>query len=410
MPRYRYSVRDSQGQEIKGAVFASGQNEVIRLLQENGFYVTSVAPTSRPPRLFLLRKAMAPDEQKIFLLESWSMFMQIGLSVQAALLKVRQVTPDRNIARALQSIQDYVDRGMKLSEAVAASRLFPPSWMAVLSVGEGMGDFMGPLQVIRRQMIHLRRLRREALRMLLMPSFLVSLSLVWFWIFLRSVVPAMLEFSAMLGISNRLAATLSEMSEVLLYASQALVVLLAVAALAALRMNRSHQVMGTFQTWVPARTPILGPIVSTLHLMTVASELRLQLDAGISLESALHTLSFSTTNRGVRRELLEACSNVQQGVPAEEAISRLSFIPIEQKALIVAGSASGQLPKALGFLVRFAEEDLHFKMKTLVTLLQTGVILGCGFLVGLLVIAYFSLWFDSFPKAITVFKPPLVQF
>lgn len=406
MPRYRYSVRNSQGQEMKGAVFASDQNEVIQLLQENGFYVTSVAPTSKPPRLFLLRKSMVPDEQKIFLLESWSMFMQIGLSVQAALLKVREVTPDRNIARALQSIQDGIDRGMKMSEAVAASRLFPSSWMAVLSVGERVGDFIGPLQVMRRRMIHLRRLRRETLRMLLMPSFLVGLSLVWFWVFLWSVAPAVREFSAAMGISNRAAATLSEMSGVLWYASQALALLLALAALAALRVNWSHQVMGTFQTWIPARTPILGPIVSTLHLMTVASELRLQLDAGIPFESALHTLSFSMANREVRHELVEVCRNVQQGVPAEEAISRLSFIPIEQKALIIAGNASGQLPKALGFLVRFAEENFHFKMKMLVTFLQTGVVLGCGFLVGLLVIAYFSLCFSFFPKAITVSNLP----
>ncbi|MBI3312116.1 MAG: type II secretion system F family protein [Candidatus Omnitrophica bacterium] len=402
MLRYRYSVRDPHGQEMKGEVAAPDREEAVRLLQESGVYVTSVEATSKPVRLFTLRRAYAPDDQKIFLLESWSMFLEIGNSVQSALLKVRKIVRDRAISRALQSVQSRVDQGMRLSEAVALSRLFPLSWVAVLSAGETVGDFVGPLRAMRRQVLLLRRLRGEAIRLLLMPAVLVGLSLVWFWIFLRSVVPAMLDFGLTVGIPNPIVVVLFQLSHGLLLATQILAAVLGLGVLVALRVNRSNQVMGSFQSWIPVRTPVVGPIISCLHLLVVSSELRLQLEAGIPLETAIHTLSLSIPSRPIRRELFEVSLKLQQGVPADEAICSLSFIPIDQKALIVAGGASGQLPKALGILGRFAQEALRFRLKILVGLLQHAVLFACGLLVGLLFAAYFGLWLSTLSTTLSV--------
>lgn len=407
MNRYRYAVRDKYGREMKGDLVAADQDEALQLLQGSGLYVTALEAITQPLRFLNVHRSRAPDDQKIFLLESWTMFLEAGFSVQAALLRIRNITRDRAILRALQSVQSSMDRGVKLSEALAASRLFPLSWVGVLTVGEKIGDFVGPLRSMRHQIIRLRRLREGALRMLLMPCILVTLSLVWFWIFLRTVVPAMLKFSADMGAPVPLLQTISSMSDVLFYGSQALVALTAVVALIFLRFNRANQVMGNFQTWMPTRVPVFGPIAATLHLMVVASELRLQLEAGIPLETALHTLSLSTPNREVRRELFRACSRIQEGVPAGEAVAGLNFIPMDKKMLILAGDAGAQLPKALDLLVKFSQEELHFKVKILTTLLQNGAVLACGLLVGLLAAAYFGLWLVTYSTLMDAPNSPL---
>lgn len=407
MKCFRYSVRDLRGRRMKGEVLAPNQEEAVRLLQESGVYVTAVSSPRDSSGPISFRCVSAPDDQKLFLLESWSMFLEAGFSVQSSILRLRKTIRHKGISRALQRIQGSVDRGMRLSEAVAASRLFPSSWVAILEVGEQAGDFVGPFRDMRHQVLQLHRLKEEALRILLMPSFLVGLTLVWFWIFLHSVVPTLLEFGSQVGISNPMVTLLAGMTQGLSYATRLLVVLLGLAVLFALRLNRSNQVMGFFQTWIPAKTPVLGPMVSALHLLVVASELRIQLEAGISLVTALHTLSLSTPHPGIRRELFEVYAKVREGVPADEAICGLSFVPPEQKMLLIAGNASGQLPKVLSLLVRSAQEDLRFRTRNLVTFLQAAAVFGCGVLVGSVMIAYFSLWISHCSSAFSAVHSPL---
>ena len=172
MGRYRYSVRDLNGRFMKGDVIAQDRDEAIRLLQESGLYVTSVELATTPLQPLRRHRISAPDDQKIFLLESWSMYLEAGLSVQVALLRVRKAIRHRGMSRALQSIQGSIDQGMKLSEAVAVSHLFPPSWAAVFAAGERIGNFVGPLRDMRRQILQLRRLKAEIIRTMLIPAIL----------------------------------------------------------------------------------------------------------------------------------------------------------------------------------------------------------------------------------------------
>lgn len=404
--RYRYSVRDPQGRGMRGEVFASTQDEALELLQKSGVYVTSLESTLKPLDSLQLKRSCSGDDQRIFLLESWSMFMDMGMSVQTALMRVRKIIREGTISRSLQVVQRGVDGGMRVSEAVCASGLFPLSWLAVLSRGEEVGNLVGPLRAMRRQILQLRKLRGEALQLMFQPAFLIGLCLIWFWVFMRSVVPVMLEFGNTLGVSSPWVLLLFRMSRGLLLTTQILAILLGLAVLAGFRFSRSNQVMGNFQRWIPMRTPVLGPLVSGLHLLVVSSELRLQLEAGIPLETALHTLSLSVPNQEVRRELFEICNNLREGVPADEALCRLSFIPYDQKALISAGCVSGQLSKSLELLIKFGEEDVRFKVHLLVAFLHHGIFLACAFLVGLVMAAYFGLWFSSLSTAVVAFYPP----
>lgn len=404
MNNYRYSVRDRYGRVSNGELLAPDQDEAIRLLQGTDVYVISVQPFPGFSFPFQFGRLSVPDEQKIFLLESWSMFLEIGMSVQSALLRLQMTIRHPGVLRALRSIQSSIDRGTKLSEAVAASRLFPPSWVAVLSQGEGVGNFVRPLREMRRQILQLRRLKGEALRMLTMPGVLLAMTLAWFWVFLHSVVPALMGFGSAIGFAHPMVTVLADKTPALSYAMLVLALLMALAVLFAMRMSRSNQVMGTFQTWIPTRTPVLGPIVSSLHLLVVASELRLLLEAGIPLEAAIHALSLSTPHRQVRRELFEVYGKIREGVPADEALFSLSFIPPDQRVLLTAGNSSGRLPKALEVMVRLAQEQVRFGLRNLATCLQAGIVFACGMLVGLVVLAYFGLWFSSVSAAAGAFS------
>lgn len=395
MKRFLYAVRDPGGQVNRGELIASSWDEAAALLQETGSYVVSITQTSGK-RFPLFSSSFISDDQKLFLLESWSMLLQAGFSIQSSMLRLRKAVRSRALVRVLEGIQHGLSRGLKLSEAVAASRLFPVSWVAVLTMGEQRGDIAGPLQDIRRQILTTQRIKREALQMLIMPVMLVMLTMVWFLIFLHTVVPTLVRFTAELGSPVPFVEVLSVGTETFSVVTRFGVVLLAAAILVGMRMGKSNHVMGTFQTWIPMSTPVVGPLISALHLFVVASELRIQLQSGISINSALHTLCMSVPNKEVRRELFQTYSKLQSGFPLDEAVASLAFIPIDHQLLIVAGNASGRLPEMLAILTREAEEEVRHRVQQMVVSLRTGVVFACGLMVGLLVAVFFGLWLASF--------------
>lgn len=406
MKRFLYAVRDQNGRVSRGEVIASDWDEAAALLQETGAYVVSITQTSVKRPLFF-SSSFIPDDQKLFLLESWSMLLQAGFGVQSAILRLRKVVRNRALVRSMEGIQHALSQGMRLSEAIAASRLFPISWIAVLAMGEQRGDLAGPLQDIRRQILITQRIKREALRMLMMPVMLVMLTMIWFLIFLHTVVPTLVRFTAEMGSPVPLVETLSVGTETFSVVVRFGVALLGVAVLMGMRMAKSNYVMGTFQTWIPMSAPVAGPLISSLHLFVVASELRLQLQSGISINSALHTLCMSVPNKEVRRELFQTYSKLQSGFPLDEAMASLSFIPTDHQMLIVAGNASGRLPEMLAILTREAEEEVRHRVQQMVISLRTGVVFACGLMVGLLIAAFFSLWVTSFSASAT--PQPLIS-
>ena len=87
MTRFRYTARGLDGRRTSGEVTALNQEEATQRLQEAGVYVISVAPLLIQRRLFVPGRIFIPYQERIFLLESWAMFLEAGLSMQSALMR-----------------------------------------------------------------------------------------------------------------------------------------------------------------------------------------------------------------------------------------------------------------------------------------------------------------------------------
>ncbi len=397
MKRYEYRARDAAGKKVRGDVIALDFDEATGLLQEAGVYITSMQPESAGRRR-VLRSAWVcmPSAERHALLESWAALVRSGFPIQSALTQLRKTTRRPAVKRALLEMQQCIDRGATLAQAVRASRLLPPSWVSLVELGERRGDFFTPLERMIQHSRGMRRIKEELSSMLLMPCVVLVLAIVWVWVYLENVVPSVLAFVAELGGSVPAANALWMHSGGILACILGFLLALLLMTFITLRSSRADQTMGFIQIRIPHGVPVLGPLVVKMHVITVCSELRLQLDAGIPIANAVWALSQSVPHPVVRRELIQAYRNLREGLPVPEALEALSTIPPMGRALISVGDSCGRLPEMLGLLVRETTLDLIEAVRRLTILLRNGLVLATGVLVGLLAVSAFILLHEQF--------------
>lgn len=394
---FNYIARDGSGGKLSGQIIALGAEEAVGALQEAGVYVTQIEPVPAGASVGGTGRVDLPCHERVLLLESWSRLLDSGLSMDSVLFHLQNSVVRPSVRQALAEAQALMRNGMPFADAVAASGLLPLTWAAVLEAGQKRGDFVGPLRALQRRGEQIRQLGEKMVSSLLMPAVLIGLVFVAIWVYITWVAPAVSECALELtGISNPLLDGMGYLSAISLPAAGLFLMGACVLAWMVFHGNRANGLMGAFTAWTPVRAPLIGPLVSKAQLIAIASELQLQMEAGVPLETALHTLSRSLPAPALRRELVKASRKLRAGVPGWQVLADLSMMPSNALALLAAGEASGKLPGMLGVVASEAGLDLETQAERLAIKLNSFAVVMTGLIVGAVVFTLMGIIFYTF--------------
>lgn len=399
MPRFLYTARGVDGRQIKGSVIAATQEEVTQSLQQMSLYVVSVIPAPDGKKWFSQGTSAVPPAEFLNFLQTWAIFLEVGIPMQSALLQVRIRTRIPSLAGAIERMQVAIDQGATVTEALKRTRLLPLSWLPVLEIGEKSGDFIEPLRLLHRYQSDFLRFKRQLFSEMIMPAILLVVTTVWAWLLFHHVVPALVELIEFSGgstqVFHRMIAVLHGIVGILQW-----VVPVALAGIPLLFMwlNRVVEEMGVSRFSTTA-LPVVGPLIAQMRLILIVSGLRAQLEAGIPVVEAMEALGHSVPNAALRRDILQVHQKLWEGVPVPEAFAGFELLPPEGKALVVAGDASGKMPEMLAFVIRDTQAVLLEHVKRLGIFIRTAIIIGSAAMVGFIVILFFGLLFTTFGTA-----------
>ncbi len=413
MKRFEYRARDADGRVMTGEVVAADSQVAAQLVQDAGAFVVSISEAKLRRRGWgFLEPVSIPLEERLFLLQSWSMLLKSGFPMQSALLQLQKSTHLHSVDRVLGRVQRSIDEGMTLSQALAASRLFPPSWIASLRAAEDAGDLVPTMHSLRERSLELQRLKTELLGSLWMPAFILGLALIWLWLFLRHIVPTLDLFAAASGMPHPWSSALLAASDVVLNGLRWAALGLFLALWLYWRTRRSDHEIGLLQAHTPIGLPVLGTLAVRLNLVAIAAGLKTQMDAGISVVQAVETLSEGIPHPGIRRDLFEVYQKLRGGFPFPEAMSHLRILPTAGLSLIEAGNVSGKLTEFLEILIRDTEHAIREQGRRLGIFLKSAGVLLVGLLVGLLVLSFWILIasnMDVLVKGISTSRSDLME-
>lgn len=395
MERFRYQARRIDGFETAGFIHANSSEEAAGMLQQAGVYVISITPTGQAVRLAKPGRVVIPDQERTFLLECWAMFLEAGLSMQTALLRLRMRTRLPKLAAALDYIQQCIDEGATLAEALKQADLFPPSWIAVISMGEDRGDYVQPLRTLQKEAEDYQKLKQEMISLLIIPCILLVMVGIWLWLIVVKVIPSMMMLLGQFGWRLPFRLPSGADWDVHLVGLRWFFAIGGGLFTIYLLTRRSNQEMSFIQSWLPTWTPFFGKLISSMQLIVVSNSLRLQMEAGVPLVRALEILSLGISHRRVKRDLTVAYRKLMEGLPVPQAMASVEIIPWGYQALIAAGEVSGKLPDMFAIMARETQSVLIEDCRRLTTIIRSFVVLIVGLLVGVVMITFFTIFFSA---------------
>ncbi|NWF78401.1 MAG: type II secretion system F family protein, partial [Chloroflexi bacterium] len=287
--------------------------------------------------------------------------------------------------------------GSSLSAALKKHpRVFSPMYSKAVSAGEQGGN----LEIVLRQMAdYLERgavTQKKIKGALTYPFIVVLVAVVVIVILLTFVFPSFISFYAEVGaelpLTTRMLIGLTDwFSHYGLYLL--LVVLAAVGATYAYTKTpagkyRWHKMM--------LRLPVVGRIVQLSELSRCCRTMSLLIKVGLPLPEVLAATIRSTNNKAVEESLTEVQQALIRGEGlAQPMTKRALFLPLMTQMVRV-GEETGHLENALVTVAESFEAEANDKTTAAVGLIQPGITVFLGLLVGFVVLAMLSAMYSVY--------------
>lgn len=400
MTTFRYTARDTSGQEQSGTLSAESHDAAVRLLRRGGLLPLRVEPTRaagwtssgfnfNPLEYLPMRPA---DVEKAF--HQLAVMLRSGVSLLSALeIASGEMRPGER--RVWNRVKQRINGGEALSEALSEHRVFPEMIVQLVKVGEQTGHLEDVLDQAAVEIQRRRQLRAQLVSALAYPSVVLVFAVGVTVFMLTSVVPELRKFLNVMGSKMPPVTQALIDTSALLERHTPVVLLVAVATVGGLLL--------VYQ-WAPARyevdrlalrLPVVGRILRLSATVVFSRALGTLLRAGVRILDALETVERLHVNRYLSHAVARTRRRVMQGSTLAEPLGDESaYMPLLAQ-MVVVGENSGTLDDMLDEMARFHEGLLQARIRRLAAMMAPAVTIVVGGIVGFVYAAFLVAMFSA---------------
>ena len=310
-------------------------------------------------------------------------FIRAGIPILDGIAVVREQTRSRVLGRTLADVAALLASGEPLSAALARyPRVFSDLYVDMIVAAEATGELDVILDQLARYLERAEATSRRIRQAMLYPAVVVGLALVVVFILVTFVLPAFValfaDFEAELPLPTRILLALGEYGGTYGVPTAALVLV----GLVLLYLARDAGPMRRVRDRLVLRLPIMGELVKLGIDSRFARTLSILLRAGIPVSEAFRIATAGTGNHVYRERLgpVREALLAGAGISRPLADSRL-FGPLLLQ-MVKVGEETGTLDHYLEEAANFLDEDLDYRTKQMVTVIEPLMIVGVALLVG----------------------------
>lgn len=388
---YFYRALTPEGATVRGLIAGEDEREVRQLLGAKGLYPYGL---TRVPSLIglplgLLRPRV--DRQELIdFARNMSLMIRSGIPVISALESLSENVRTRSLRNALHEVTDFVRRGLRFSDALQLHHdVFPPIFPNLVKVGEETGNLDKAFQDIADHLQRIQELTAAIQRALLYPIFalVASLGAILFW--LIYVLPKVASSMKGMGVElPRLTILMVTFGELLSRFFWTIPLAgLGVFALYLLIKDRPH--IRRFRDRLLLKLPVLRTIVFLQSLSIFCEQMRILLEAGISIDTALQRAADAVSNEVIREAVLGSRERVLLGERVSKALQQAGIFPPMLIRFADVGETTGRLGEEFGFLSGHYIERLQDYSIRLGKIVEPVVISVIGMFFALVMVSLF---------------------
>ena len=313
-------------------------------------------------------------------LQSMANMTSAGLPIARALATVARESRDLKMRRAVAVAGDEISGGASLTEALRATRAFPPFMLGMIEVAEEAGVLDDILKQLSEYYEWKLSMRRSMIRSAAYPVIMIPIALTLMGVF----------FGIMDGLSGeddlsgyvRVVGTIGGIA--------AVIVVLTFLMRSGIRdFMKKFPSIGRFGRSIP----VFGKLWAKLTESNFAHALYLCVRAGVPIIDALERAGAASGSAAVEAAAMAAARHAEEGLTLRDALEKTRiFSPVFLEVIQVA-EESGKLEQRLKHLADQLREETRFAMdvavKVLGLLLYLGVAAGVG---ALIITGYLRIW------------------
>ena len=406
MAKFKYTALNTGGKERKGSIQALDVNMATAALREQGLFIVKISNESKAEAglaqefdLASLNKYRSVSKtQQVFFFKQLSFMLRAGLPVlQALQLSQTQVSSGRLKSVIGEMLAD-IEIGSQLSKAMEKhSDVFPTIAVNLMAAGESTGSLD---LVANRLATHLEKkaaLRSQTINAMIYPTIVVIAAMGVVIFLVLSIIPKFAKF--LLGQGKVLPPSTQFLIDTSNFAIKYGLYFLVAFILGMIGLVMAYNTpLGRLKLDAfSLKIPVIGKLLLHGAMAELTWSLSMMLRSGLTAFESLKICGRVMTNRLISDKLFMAADQILTGKDLASSLKHPA-IPDLVTQMTSVGEKTGTLDQILQEVGLFYEEQLQTGVKRMSALMEPGMILVIGGIVGFVYYAFFQAMFSLVSK------------
>jgi type II secretion system protein F len=391
MPHFSYKATNNDGHVVEGVIEASEEGVVVKQLQNLNLIPITIVPEKGEVKvsfaLLGIAKRVSVQELLLFTREIASL-LKAGVPLERSLKILIKLSEKQYFASVLTKVFDDIVGGSSLADAMANHpKVFSRLYVSMVRSGEASGALDTILEKLTDFLERTQELRGYVLSAIIYPALLTVVSVFSIIILLVFVVPKFASTFTDIGIPLPLSMVVLITISHFIRGFWWLGILLLLASFFSWRFYCKTPSGLLVWDGFKLRLPLLGGLIKRIEVARLSRTLGTILKGGVPILQSLSIVREVVGNTVIAGEVDELYRSVKRGEGIANSLKGKSVIPTLAVEMISVGEETGRLPETLVDIADTFDRQVKERVKHLLALLEPGLILIVGLLVGTVVIS-----------------------
>lgn len=388
MATYSYTATNSAGAVVKGNVEASDRSSAIQLLREQRLKPVSLTEAASRKAGFSLGGKRVKSDSIVIFTRELSAMVGAGVPLLRALNSLREHTESPPLKKILDEVIREVEGGAALGDALDKyPDTFSSVYVNMVRAGEAAGILDEILKRLAMQQEKNATMRKKIKSAMTYPMVLVGITILAFFGLMLFVIPQIGKIIQDLGGPD---AELPLLTQVMLGISAFIINFwfivfpaIGIGIFLLLRYIKTTRGRRIFHTIV-LRLPGVKSIIMKVAVARFSRTFSALIGAGVAVLEALDVTAHAVGNVLYEEALLEASTQVKNGVPLSSIIEKNPLFPSIVSQMLSVGEETGQTDTVLVKVADFYEEEVDVAIDGLSSIIEPVMIVFMGSMVGVI--------------------------
>lgn len=395
MPRFIYTVQDTQGNVTTGSMESDDEDNVISNLQNKGYFILSIQSEKESAKgLFALRKKSSgkvSGREICFFGEQLSTLVAGGVPLVRALSLLAENSENKSLQSVLFQVTKDVSSGSALHKALEKHpHIFDDIWVSLVSAGEVSGQLPLVLRQITSYKETQEEIKGKIITAFAYPAVLLMLSMGVLFYFVIFIVPVFSQIFTDFGMKLP-AITKAVMGFSYVLRNYWLIMIIVTiggywAFKSYIKTEAGLLAWNKFQFSIP----IIGGFIKSINYERCLTTMSTLLKSGVSIINSIAVLETAfKQNLIIQNALKKAKNEITSGKMISDAFKRSGAFPQFVTDMMLMGEESGKLPDMIDVLSVYYKEQMDQFLRRFSAMIDPLLMVIIGSVIGTVVMSVY---------------------